>query len=271
MKSYEQQLKCAKLFKKVFGGVDEVTFNNYINNNIKIISQINTSPIVKYNHNIVGSKNQEALTMMYQCMKQYLSRINLYTGPIQEGLALFISKFTILEIINPNRALNYFIKGDYSSSDKKSNPYEEIARLLLLASIDNSYGDKEVLDKNEILKEQNEIYVTTVSKAINGMELYIDSRLFDSWNKVARMFYSLKVANISSDDPENFKTKENREVLEKAIDVIDDIYYYNSSTDKIFNLPKLEAQIDAKYDQFQDIITCAKSNMGLTYKTKIKK
>ncbi len=263
-------MKDSKIFEDTLRFGYRGFFIDFARDNWEQILTVNTAPVINY-HNTIVSTEMPLLINLYRILKYYLSQKSFYPEAMQEGVALLVSKVSILEKYRSSMVDYYFKVGDRSINRDVTNPFEEITRLLLLVAKEEfiRYGEDNDFSLEKITFEHRS-YLDVAEKAINGFELYESTYLNCDWQSVVRMFNDLDNSTLSSDIASLAFSRENKNLIIGQFDMIatiyqDKLYRQLSAYDTIHRL--LTENLS---NQFNNSLTNARRNIGVYAKTKTK-
>lgn len=148
---------------------------------------------------------------------------------MQEGLALCASKVAIINYSNLASLDGYFKIGSWNFKGEKGNPFEEIVKLLLIATKYDWWSnnlEEKILVKNSTdkLNCENASYLNIVKIALNK-DLFINEiNIYCPASMIDDIGLSLEHFSINSAVPSNASIKENKDVILSQCDRIADVY-----------------------------------------------
>lgn len=261
------------IFAKIFEEEDYNKFLNIIDGKENEISNIDKSPIQNFEHNITELCSEDELVFLYQHIKYYLESRNLYTPKLQEGIALCASKAIIIDSLCQPRIDSYLNVGDRLKINGRNNPFEEIARVLLIAvkneHFSNNFGEKtKIQGPIENLQYENIMFLDVISKAMNKEKLDKRISYFSKDNVINDIGSDLELSNITSTSPLSVSKQENREILLNQFERIYNLYDSRIDYRVIFGeLPNNSLSYNL-LTRFSNKIVYARRNVGVYEKTK---
>ena len=260
-----------KIFSAVFSSKDYNDFLSIIKDNEEQIKDIDLSPVKNYQHSdVLIDNNIELLEFLYQHIKYYLEKKNMYEPKIQEGIALCASKAAISAAINPNIIVGYIDLGDKAALGNRCNPFEEISRMLLVTLRENptlEFFEEHQTDINSSSREVT-IFFKTIKTVLNKE---MSTKAFEHYAKgdIAELIgKDLERSNISSANPLSATKSENAGLLDTQFDRINELYQTNIELQVVIgNI--LNENFEERYlTRFQNKLIRAKRNIGVYQKTK---
>lgn len=256
--------------KKIVYQKDYEKFLTTVTGKEEEIEKIDLLPITNYKNSSFGS-NKEELASLYQYVKYYLEQNGMYKGKLQEGFAIAISKAALSYDNSSSTLDNYFRRGDTVSCGSICNPFEELARLLLNATVETPLyipDEAKNIFQNSAskLRLTTKVQIISVAEAFNGDKMLHKSREHN--DIIASIESELEESNVQSSNPISATLSENREVLARQVGKIDGLF-----SDRIY----CEQMIKAIYtsDQYEEALTKfynmsrrARRNIGVYEQTK---
>jgi len=263
--------KALRVCSAVFSREDYKDFLKIVKGNHEIIEEIDLSPVKNYTHSNISIDGQyELLTVVYQHIKYYLEKKNMYEPKLQEGMALCASKAAIISSKGTNRIIGYMDAGDKGVIGDKCNPFEEISRLLLITLRENPNSDFFVKHQSDLLSAQREVglFYETIRTALNKRKSKTSFNYYITGNIADLIGANLENSWVDSKNPLSATKKENAEILNEQFDLIYDLYETNIALQDLFE-GNTRTDFQEKYlSRFQNKIINAKRNIGIYQKTK---
>jgi predicted translin family RNA/ssDNA-binding protein len=263
--------KVVKICSTVFFENDYNDFLRIIEGQEEIIQEIDLTPIKNYTHsNISLNGNYELFAVLYQHIKYYLEKKNMYEPKLQEGMALCASKAAIMKTQSTNGIIGYIDSGDKVTMDDKCNPFEEISRLLLITLREDPNTDFFVQHQKDILSTQREVtlFYETIRTALSKRKSKRAFNYYITGNIADLIGENLENSLIDSKNPLSATKKENAEALNEQFDIIYDLYETNITLQDLFDGNTKEDFKEKYLTRFQNKIIHAKRNIGIYQKTK---
>jgi len=216
--NFEEALR---ICSAIFSSEDYNDFLRIIEEEYENIKKIDLSSVKNYTHsNISLTDNDELLTFLYQSIKYYLEKKNMYEPKIQEGMALCASKAEIINSINSNTMVGYIDLGNKDSILDRCNPFEEIARMLLITLRENptlEFFIEHQTDPNASSREVK-IFFETIKTALNEEKSKKVFEHYEKGNVVELIGKALENSKVSSKNPLSATKRESAELLNAQFD-----------------------------------------------------
>lgn len=264
MESYMNTVSC------FFEEEDYQDFLSVIKGKEDEIRKVDITPIENFNHQIIPSDYMQQFVELYQSFKYYFEKKVFYYPKMQEGIALVISKVILFEQILPSKIDNYFRVGNRGAFGEIANPFEEISRLLLLATKED-FGSNLLSVKASFPKcsdYQLLTYFNLVRMALNENRLRKGIRPYHKDSIIDDIGVSLEESSIDCYFPYSASKVENRELLLKQCDSITELHrsrveYKAFIGEGIFQ--------ERALSRFDTTVVYAKRNIGVYEPTKVLK
>lgn len=259
------------VFKKVLND-DYETFITISKNEQETITQIDVSPIENYETNLIYDEYKDLLKYYYQNIRNYLDHVGNYSSKLNEGFAIAASKLIILDYVQKTNSSTYVSCGDNFGKHVISNPFEELARLILVSvkpewfsKNNNNPGMNESIAKIQRDRDSIQEGVSIVLSE-NGCNNF--AKTYYLGDPVKTIGNILEDSNITSKEPNSARTKDNRGVILEQLDIIIDMYYtkLNFST-AISGIPT-NSMSETLKRKFDNKVVYARRNIGVYEKTK---
>lgn len=267
-------MKSFAILKELFNNEDYEEFLTITNGHETEIKQVNIAPILNFNQEIIRKEDMILLVQTYQYLKYYLEQRGFYTPKMQEGLALCASKVAIINYLNSTSLDSYFKMGNRNFKGEKGNPFEEIVRLLLMATKDDCWSNNFkrnglAQDSLKKLDRENASYLNIVKTALDKDLFEKEIRIYCPESTIDDIGLSLEQSNINSTIPSSAGTKENKDVILSQCDRIADIYSHKLDY-KIVIGEMLSSDFHNKLlSRFDTAICYTKRNIGVYEPTKM--
>lgn len=263
-------IKESDILKKVFYPDNYEEFLKITTGKEDEISKIDITPITNYENPII--EDRAALVVLYQNLKYYFEQKNMYGAKLQEGMAIVISKAALSYDKNSATLDNYFKRGDVVEYGGICNPFEEIARLLLNATMERK--DYIPLDAKNIFKLSTaklnltaQTQIAAIADALDGNKLEKKCTILHDDN-LSLICDSLDSSSVTSKSPISATLLENRQVLTDQINVITTLYSDRMYFDEMMRGKYLYETNDALLTKFNNKVLRVKRNIGIYEKTK---
>lgn len=269
MEKYEVQ----DILKGIFKEEDYLDFLNIVNDKDGEISKIDKCPVINYNHNIIEDCDVDLIVSLYQNIRYYLQEEKFYTPKLAEGISLCATKVAIINYYFPSRLDSYFKMGNRTKSQGKSNPFEEISRLLLCALkeeyLPNNFQEQRTRELSfGKIEFDNNASIDIIKKSLNKDELLRTVNNYSAKDVIGIIGEDLELSDINSNLPSGASKKENREVLMEQLNRIKDIYTTKLEC-KAFLGQIISNSFHSKLLlQFDNVIFYARRNIGIYEQTK---
>lgn len=275
MLNYKKTNMDKSLFSRVFSLEDFGVFLKIINNKRKKIQMVSTLPIDNFDHNIVNLIDKDVLVYLYQHIKFYLEQKDEYPSKMQEGLALCASKAIMIETFYPNLIDCYISVGDKAGSGSRTNPFEEIFRMLLVTTKNEKYSNNfgnipsEPRNKGELGYESN-LFLDVVKNALNKRKF---AKMISKYSEESDILdiigNEVEKSSIESSKPLSATLKENRDYLVVAFDRIYGLYQDKILCRQLIGDISNNNTANTLLTRLSNKIIYAKKNIGIYQKTKV--
>jgi len=267
----QNELGKFEILKSILTSEEYQDFKNTITGQNDIISNISIAPIENYISNIITDREEvELLKCLYQNIRYYLNAKSMYGPKLEEGMAIVISKALVSNASRNGRAESYFELGDRFFGYDICNPYEETARLLLLA-IKREYYESHST-KNYGFAHQIRFSHEYLREALNtamkkdGVKSTI--RRYSRDDLYERFEKTLENSDIDANSVISATTKDNRDTMLEILNQIEGIYEAKLHFNALVTGSPTDEMYTKLQNQFSTKITYAKRNIGIYEKTK---
>lgn len=211
---------------RFFEWEDYQDFLNVTKDKEEEIKQIDIAPIENFNHQVIPNDYKQQLIELYQSFKYYFEQKGFYYPKMQEGIALVISKTILFEQMLPSKIDNYFRVGNRGAFGEIANPFEEISRLLLLATKEDFGANLYLIKASfpECSDHQLLTYFKLVRTAFNEKRLRREIHPYHQDSILDDIGLSLEESDIDSHFTYHASKKENRELLLNQCDSITNLH-----------------------------------------------
>lgn len=254
---------------KITYAKDYEKFLSSIKDKEEEISKIDITPVTNYKNPFFN--NLEDLITLYQHIKYYFEKNNIYYGKLQEGFALAIAKSSLTYNNNYNALDNYFKRGNSLRGETICNPFEEIARLLLNAIVEVPLyipNDAKNIFQNSSNKIElnTKIQIISIADAFNGDNMMKKSHFHN--NIIDSIEEELENSNVKSSSPITATLSENKEVLTRQIGKIDGLFSDRLYCEQMIKAIYSPSQYEEVLTKFYNTTRIARRNIGVYEKTK---
>ena len=263
-------IKESDILKKVFYPNNYEEFLKITTGKEEEISKIDITPITNYESHII--EDRATLVILYQNIKYYFEQKNMYGTKLQEGMAIAISKAALAYDKNSATLDNYFKRGDVVEYGSICNPFEEIARLLLNATIERK--DSIPVNAKNIFKLSTakldltaQTQITAIADALDGNKLGKKCTILNE-DKLSLICDRLDASAVSSRNPISATLLENRQILTEEIDTIIQLYSDRMYFNEMVHGKYLYETSTSLLTKFNNEVLRAKRNIGIYEKTK---
>ena len=259
-----------KILKEIFkDNYDE--FINIVSSDQNEINCKSTYPIDNYQNSIIKEKDKELLKYIYKNIRHYFDVNGMYTSKMSEGMAIFVSKAIILKQNNIPDFRHYFTKGNYRHDREIANPFEEMARLLINAIVNDTDlklgTTSEAVTLQKIQADDRKIF-EGLNLAISENSVFDKMTMYDNVDSYIDMCADLEMSDINSEYVNRTTLESNRELLLTQLDRIVDIYNKKIDFEQMLNGYPTQAMSNKMKTQFENKMIYAKRNIGVYEKTK---
>lgn len=234
------------------------------------ISRIDLSGIENFNHQVIPGEYTKQFKELYQSICYYFGKRGFYYPKMQEGIALVISKGIILNRFSPCRMTYYFQLGNRGHFNELANPFEEVARLLLMATKESLGATLAPMQEFKGIARnfEDRTYLQMMQTSFNEDCLKKEIHTYAKEEIIDQVGEELELSNIDSKVVHSASSKEASNLLLRQCDIITGILT-SKVEQKAFlgELYSLDYR-DKLLSRFNNAVVYAKRNIGVYEPTK---